>query len=267
MEQSVEYVAEQRAFYALMPNVMGTRFEIIFYGKSAEEAQLLWEQIARRLEQLHKMLNRFDAESEVGLINSQRDTLPHKISTELEHILSLSKRYWEQTERLFDITRRDMSLIEFGGEVLRKKSEEITLDFGGFAKGYALQEIGQMLRAEGIGRAIVDFGRSTIMAINTEAEDEGWQIALPSPYDGREVELLTLRDATLSTSGNTPSYSGHIVNPQTGEHIEQRMMCAVVAKDALEAEVMSTAMMVATDEQMQRIVAERDDVRVKRYNL
>ena len=47
MEQSVEYVAEQRAFYALMPNVMGTRFEIIFYGKSAEEAQLLWEQIAR----------------------------------------------------------------------------------------------------------------------------------------------------------------------------------------------------------------------------
>jgi thiamine biosynthesis lipoprotein len=81
------------------------------------------------------------------------------------------------------------------------------------------------------------------------------------------VELFTLRDATLSTSGNTPSYSGHIVNPLTGEPIEQRMMAAVVAKDALEAEVMSTAMMVATDEQMQRIVAERDDIRVKRYNL
>ena len=44
-------------------------------------------------------------------------------------------------------------------------------------------------------------------------------------------------------------------------------MAAVVAKDALEAEVMSTAMMVATDEQMQRIVAEGDDIRVKRYNL
>ena len=45
------------------------------------------------------------------------------------------------------------------------------------------------------------------------------------------------------------------------------MMCAVVARDALEAEVLSTAMMIATQEQMQRIVAGRDDVRVKRYNL
>ena len=90
---------------------------------------------------------------------------------------------------------------------------------------------------------------------------------MPSPYDGREVERYTLRDATLSTSGNTPSYSGHIVNPLTGEPIEQRMMCAVVARDAIEAEVLSTAMMIATQEQMQRIVTGRDDVRVKRYNL
>ena len=267
MEQSVEYVAEQRAFYALVSNIMGTRFEIIFYGKSAEVAQSIWEQIAHRLERWHKMLNRFDAESEVGQINSHRDTLPHTISPELEHILSLCKGYWEQTERLFDITRHDMGLIEFGGGVLRKKSEEVVLDFGGFAKGYALHEIGLMLKAEDIGRAIVDFGRSTIMAINAEAEDEGWQISLPSPYDGHEVERYTLRDATLSTSGNTPSYSGHIVNPLTGEPIEQRMMCAVVARDAIEAEVLSTAMMIATQEQMQRIAAGRDDVRVKRYNL
>lgn len=267
MEQSVEYIAEQRAFYVLVPNIMGTRFEMIFYGKSAEEAQRLWEQIAHQLEKWHTMLNRFDTQSEVGLINSCKETLPHTISPEMKRILSLSRRYWEKTERLFDITRHDMELVEFGGGILRKLSEEVVLDFGGFAKGYALQEIGLTLRAEGIGRAIVDFGRSTIMAINTEAEDEGWQIALPSPYDGRELERLTLRNATLSTSGNTPSYSGHIINPLTEKPIEQRMMCAVVSKDALEAEVLSTTLMIATEEQQERILSRFENVKAKRYNL
>ncbi len=267
MELSVEYIAKQRAFYALVPNIMGTRFEIIFYGKSEDEAKELWDSIVHKLELWHTMLNRFDTQSEVGRINSLKDTLPHKISPELEQILTICRRYWEQTEHLFDITRHDMELIEFGGGVLRKKSEEIVLDFGGFAKGYALQQIGLMLKAEGIGRAIVDFGGSTIMAINAEAEDDGWQIALRSPYDGMELERVTVRNSTLSTSGNTPSYSGHIINPQTGVGIEQRRMCAVIAEDALDAEVLSTTLMIATEQQQERILRGFENVKAKRYNL
>lgn len=267
MEQSVEYIAEQRAFYALVPNIMGTRFEVIFYGKTEDQAKQLWDSIAHRLEIWHAMLNRFDTQSEAGQINSLKDTLPHQISPELEIILSLCREYWHKTEQLFDITRHDMGLIEFGEGVLRKRSGDVTLDFGGFAKGYALQQIGLMLKAEGIGRAIVDFGGSTIMAINTEAEDDGWQIALPSPYDGRELERITVRNVTLSTSGNTPSYSGHIINPQSGSAIEKRCLCVVLAKDALDAEVLSTTLMIATEEQQERILRNFENIKAKRYNL
>lgn len=267
MEYTVEYLAEERAFYVLVPSIMGTRFEMIIYGKEQSEAVEIWREIATKLEGWHKMLNRFDPESEVAKINGYNDTRDHAISGELEEIIVLCREYWQRTEHLFDITRHNMAELVIGERCLRKKQSEITLDFGGFAKGYALLKIRQQLQEKGVERAIIDFGRSTIMALNTASEDKGWRISLPSTYDGREVAEFQLRNCTLSTSGNTPSYSGHIINPQTGEHIEQRMMCAVVAKDALEAEVMSTAMMVATDEQMQRIVAERDDIRVKRYNL
>ena len=124
-----------------------------------------------------------------------------------------------------------------------------------------------MLKRQGIKSAIVDFGHSTIMTIGCRPDGEEWMIGLPSPYDGREVARFALHDQTLSTSGNTPSYAGHIVNPQSGEQICDRALSCVVAKNPLDAEVLSTAQMIDTEEQMERIVKNFDVVMTKKYEL
>ncbi len=262
-----EYYSEQRAFYALHPDIMHTRFEMIIYDDHCEELEHLWRRIVERLEAWQTMFNRFDAGSEVAGLNALNDTSFHPVSQELEQTLALCRDYWLKTERLFDITRRDMNLVEWGEGQVRKLKSDVTLDFGGFAKGYALLRIREMLERQGIERAIVDFGHSTIMTIGSNPEGEDWMISLPSPYDGHEVARLGLNNQTLSTSGNTPSYVGHIVNPQSGERNEDRMLCCVVAHNPLDAEVLSTVQMIATDEQMKRIVGNFDVVEAKRYFL
>lgn len=267
MGGSVEYIAEQRALYAYMPDIMGTRLEIIIFDTPQEKAEALWEEIKNRLSAWHTLLNRFDKQSEVALINNIDNTQEHRMSPEMEQIITRCKEYWEMTEHLFDITRRDLSLIQVSEGLLRKKQKDVTIDMGGFAKGYALETIREMLLRADVKRAIVDFGRSTIMAINCHEDDQGWTIALPSPYDGHEVAQFRLRNCTLSTSGNTPSYSGHIVNPISGEAIHDRVLCSVVANNPLDAEVLSTTYLIATEEQMERIVGKFDNITAKRYNL
>lgn len=262
-----EYYPEQGAFYALHPDVMHTRFEMIIYDDRRKELEDLWAQIVERLEVWQTMFNRFDAGSEVARLNSWHDTLPHAISEEMVQALELCRGYWLATEHLFDITRRDMGLVEWGEGQMRMCESDVTLDFGGFAKGYALLRIREMLAGQDIERAIVDFGHSTIMTVGSNPNGEDWAIALPSPYDGREVARFGLNNQTLSTSGNMPSYVGHIVNPQSGERNEDKVLSCVVAHNPLDAEVLSTVQMIATDEQMLRIVENFDIVEAKRYFL
>lgn len=267
MEYTVEYMAEQRALYAYMPNIMGTRLEIIIFDTPQAKATILWEEIVGRLKGWHALLNRFDEQSEVGQINCMDDTDEHRISKELEQIVCKCREYWQKTEHLFDITKQDMSLLEVADGIIRKRDCQIKLDLGGFAKGYALERIREILRGAEIDRAIVNFGHSTIMAINGDQDDQGWVIALPSPYDGREVAQFTLKNCTLSISGNTPSYSGHIVNPTNGEAICDRVLCSVIADNPLDAEVLSTSLLIADTEQRERIVERFENVIAKRYNL
>ena len=262
-----EYYPEQRAFYAQHPDIMGTRFEMILYDDRREELERLWRQIVERLEEWHAMFNRFDAASEVARLNNCQDSLWHAVSEEVGRVLCMCREYWLKTERLFDITRRDMSFVEIDEGQMRKYKPDVTLDFGGFAKGYALLQVEEMLEQQGIKSAIVDFGHSTIMTIGCRPDGEYWTIGLPSPYDGREVARFALHDQTLSISGNTPSYAGHIVNPQSGEQICDRVLSCVVAKNPLDAEVLSTAQMIATEKQMERIVKNFDVVRTKKYEL
>ena len=261
-----EYVEQQRAFYALHPDIMGTRFESIMYDADRASAEALWQRIVERLEAWHATFNRFDRESELSRLNDCNDTQWHAVSEELADVLALCREYWLKTEHLFDITRRDMSLVELKEGHVRKLSADITLDLGGFAKGYALLRVREMLTAEGISRAIADFGHSTIMTIGRNG-NEDWVIGLPSPYDGCEVARFTLNDQTLSTSGNTPSYAGHIVNPQSGERNNDRALSCIVAASPLDAEVLSTVQMIASEEQMASVVANFDIVTAKRYEL
>ena len=262
-----EYYPEQRAFYAMHPDIMGTRFEMILYDDRREELELLWRQIVERLEEWHAMFNRFDAASEVARLNNCQDTLWHAVSEELGRVLCMCREYWLKTERLFDITRRDMSLVEMDEGQMRKYKSDVTLDLGGFAKGYALLQVEEMLKRQGIKSGIVDFGHSTIMTIGVKPDGEEWMIGLPSPYDGREVARFALHDQTLSTSGNTPSYVGHIVNPRSGEQIYDRALSCIVAKNPLDAEVLSTVQMIASEEQMSLIAKNFEIITAKRYEL
>ena len=228
MKGDVEYIAEGQIFHGSIAHVMGTRLELLAVGVCEDSIMRLWNQIYDRVFGLDRMLNRFEPSSEVSQLNMHDNPLEHEMSEELAHMLVMAKEYEERTRGLFDIM-----------------DDEGKMDFGGFAKGYFLKICAGMLRNAGVECAFVDFGGSSILGIGHHPYGESWKVGIVNPFTRMTIKDVELVEMAMSTSGNTPYYSGHIRNPRTGETCPDRRMTTVLSPDPLDAEILSTVLMIA----------------------
>ena len=239
-------------FHGFIPHVMGTRLDILMIHSNLPLLNMLWAHITDELERLDKMLNRFDATSEVSKLNSHTQQDSVSVSAELEDILRSCQYYYEKTLHLFDITLNDFSQIQIhGNHHISFSNFSVTLDFGGFAKGYALKKIQEILLRGNIENAFVDFGNSSIMGIGHHPYGDCWKVSLQNPYTQQTLDEFCLTDNTLSTSGNTEQYTGHIINPLTGIYNEQKKVTSTLSDNPQDAEILSTDWMIADDQREQ----------------
>lgn len=255
-------------FHGFIPHVMGTRFDILFIHPDLDQLNELWLDITNELERLDKMLNRFDSESEVSQLNNSplQSFLP--ISREMDNILRLCQHYYEKTFHLFDITLNDFSLVTLHNDrEVSFSTSGLTLDFGGFAKGYALKRIREILLQGDIQHAFVDFGNSSILGIGHHPYGDCWKVSFQNPYDQRTLNEFNLKDTTLSTSGNTLQHTRHIINPLNRTYNEERKASTILSSDPLDAEVLSTVWMIADEGQRERITENFKDIQGTIYTL
>lgn len=254
-------------FHGYIPHIMGTRFDILLIHPDPEQLNNLWLIITKELELLDRMLNRFNPKSEVAQLNEQISRQPVQVSTELWDMLQLCQSYYQSTLHLFDITLKDFSQVVFHTDCsISSANPDLSFDFGGFAKGYVLKKIKKMLLIENIQHAFINFGNSSIMGIGHHPYGDCWKVSFLNPYNQTLLNEFELRDATLSTSGNTQQYTGHIINPLTGVFDVEHKASTIIASDPLDAEVLSTVWMIA-DENQRKLLSERfKDIQGSIYN-
>lgn len=106
---------------------------------------------------------------------------------------------------------------------------------GGFLKGYALD---RMRQAAGTSAGLLDFG-GQLLAWGRQVS-----VSVADPLDRQRPRIaVALRDASLAGSG-TSERGRHILDPRTGEPSPAWGSTAVVAADALTADLLSTALFV-----------------------
>ena len=140
--------------------------------------------------------------------------------------------------------------IEIDGTVLYSKNPAVQLDFGGVAKGYAVDIAVDILRELGIEDAIVNAG-GDLRAIGSHG-DRPWKIAVRAPGGGVIGSLETGPDEAVFTSGvyerfrqeNQQRYP-HILDPRTGWPVQDLASVTVIANEGLLADAAATAITVA----------------------
>jgi len=126
----------------------------------------------------------------------------------------------------------------------------VQLDFGGIAKGYAIDLACKKLRELGIVNAIVNAG-GDLRAFG-EHGTRPWRLGIRNPAGGVIGGVEALDDEAIFTSGvyerfrldNQRRYP-HILNPETGWPVEKISAITVIAREGLLADAAATALMVA----------------------
>lgn len=121
----------------------------------------------------------------------------------------------------------------------------VQLDFGGYAKGLALDHAVQILRQQGIQNALVNIG-GNLIALGQHGS-RPWHIGVQAPRGAGAIVELDLRDGeAIGTSGDYQRYfelAGrrycHIIDPRTGYPASHTQSLTVLAPPGPHAGVLS----------------------------
>jgi thiamine biosynthesis lipoprotein len=133
---------------------------------------------------------------------------------------------------------------------LSSDNPAVQLDFGGIAKGYAIDLACNRLRTFGIQDAIVNAG-GDLRAIGDHG-DRPWRVAIRNPGGGVIGSLETRPDEAIFTSGNYERFRldaaqryPHILDPRTGWPVRGLSSATVIAPEGLVADAAATVLVVA----------------------
>ena len=267
---SSNYYDSSSLFHGSIPEIMGTRFDLLISNLSKDEAILVWNKIVAELIRLHKMMNRFDAKSELSRININAQNGLAMVGDEMWGILNHCKQFHIATEGLFDITLKDMSEVTFDetSQSVAFPTIDYHLDLGGYAKGYVLDRIKKILMDSNVKHSLINFGDSSISAIGHHPYGNCWSVSIENPFEKGEVlKEIELKNQDFSSSGNLPTHTQHIFNPHTEEFSSQKKLVCVCADNPIEAEVLTTTLMLASLEQQKRIKSNFKIDKVFVFNL
>ncbi len=257
---------------------MASPFHIVLYSNDAAAARRASRAAFDRIEALNAVLSDYDPESELSRLSQKAGQGPVRVGADLFDVLERSKRMYERSGGAFDVTiapvgrlwrraRRDRKLpdprliaeakklvgsdkmvLDPAARTVQLLQPGMKLDVGGIAKGYAAQAALDVLKAQGIRRALVG-GAGDIVVGDPPPDAEGWKVAI-APVDSRlpyRPPTLLLKNTAVSTAGDTERFVeidghrySHIVNPATGMGHEDRAAVTVVAPDGATADAMET---------------------------
>lgn len=257
-------------FHGSLTEVMGTRLDVVIIERNKSKVQKVWRQITSEIQRLDRMLNRFYTLSELSRINREASCKPICVTEDMWDILHSCKKYYIQTCGLFDITLKDFSKISFSEEnrSISFLNPALSLDLGGYAKGYALEKVKKILLDSNLENCFIDFGNSALLGIGSHPYGNSWKVSVENPYNlGEILAEISLKNTALSVSGNTPIYSGHILRPNSRKYVQDHKLVCITTESPLDAEVLSTTFVIASANEKKQLMKRFQIKELLEYSL
>lgn len=143
--------------------------------------------------------------------------------------------------------------IDVGKRQIRKLRHNLTLDFCGIAKGYALDRVAGELIRLGCENATIEIG-GEVLTLGTHPTGRPWQIGISDPMstDFAIRRIVEPGPLALATSGHVangilgPISTSHIIDPGLGKPTKTSLASvSVLAASAMEADALATALCAA----------------------
>lgn len=269
------HTVEKTDFY------LGTVVEITAIGDKKEEIQQAIDRAFREVERIDSLMSCFKEDSEVSFLNREGSSRSVKVSHDTFLVIEESLLLSELSHGAFDITiapllclwnstgetgqlpgkeelKEAQSLVNYRNILLdeklltvRFKKQGTKIDLGGIAKGYAVDKAVGILKRQGINRAIVNAG-GDLYLLGRPPRKEYWEIGIKHPREEKALlGIIKASDEAIATSGNYENFFviegkryGHLFSPVKGTPSAEALSVTVLAKSALLADGLATAIFI-----------------------
>jgi len=236
--------------------VFGTRVEILIAGLEEAQARPAAAAVLREFDRLHRTYHAWQP-SELSDLNAAIAAgNPHTVSPELASFIADAQRRSVLGEGRFDpgigalirvwgfqsdefkpvlpdpsalaawrAARPGIADLRLDGAQVSSRNPKVSLDFGGYLKGVALDRAADILRAQGVRHALINIG-GNVMALGTK-NGEPWKVGIQHPRRPGPLATVELHDGeAIGTSGDYQRYFEldgkrycHLLDPSSGEPV------------------------------------------------
>lgn len=292
--------------FSMLQIRFGIPIEISCYAESPEKAKAAFNAAFAEAKRLDGIFSDYDPDSEARRLAALPAGQWHPASSDLLRVCNAARRVTAVSQGAFDISvgplthqwRKTMRskrhpdtevlasvLAKVGNDRWAIKENAIyfnesgmRLDFGGIAKGYALDQMALVLRRHQINQYLIDAGGDLICG-DSPPEREFWRIEIERPKstprdDAAETATtgkpMVLRIANRAVATSGASYQSvtldgkrysHIVDPRTGYGVPFLANVTVEAKTGLVADALASAISVLGEDRAKGLLSNNMDIR------
>lgn len=251
------------------------------------------------IDRVEELISTWRPESQASYVNNVAAERPVGVSREFFDLVARAKSYWERTDGAFDLTvgplmekwgryedqpevpseeelarivnaiGLDKVILDDDNTTIAFETDTVRLDFGAIGKGYALDEAAKVLKEYGVDHALLNGGTSSFLAMGAPPGLEAWRISIRHPDRPDDIiDVVELRDESLGASGIFRDLMragdeevGHIVDPRTGQPVQDVVTVSVVGSTATETDMLATAFVVMGPEGIRAYCEANPEVR------
>lgn len=237
------------------------------------EHRKVMEEVKDILLSLHNRMSIYESTSEISSLNHMAGCSSLSISPEIYDLIRRSVAYSKLTNGAFDITALPLKKIwqtaeqipteaqihhakrlvnyrsiVFSDNKIMLKYSGMGVDLGGIAKGFAVDEVVELLKSRGIASGVINFGGSVFVL----GEERSVGIQTPFGKKGTYIGTIRVKNKAVVTSGAYENYRvingtayQHILDPHTGYPVNNELLAVtLIGAKAEELDALATGVCV-----------------------
>lgn len=237
----------------------------------------LYSEIRERLEQIDRTFSISNSSSDISRINRLSKSESLEISSDTSYVLQAALKTAEISDGAFNpameelislwninsdnpkvperdqiqkaLSCSDWKKIRVNGNTVQVDSDSVKINLGGIAKGFAADEIVEILKANKVKKAVIDLG-GNIYVFGKKNNNLKWTVGAKDPEepDGDPLVKIKTSETSVVSSGTYERYFiedsvryHHIFDPSTGYPADKNLtQVTVISKKSIVADVLST---------------------------
>jgi len=260
---------------------MGTTYNVKFVSIDAVNKLELTQQIEQSLIDINLLMSTYIQDSELSRFNQWNSIKPFPISATTLKVLNEAKRLSDMSEGMLDVTvgplvnlwgfgpksqpvkiptealinmtRKLVGIdkLTIGPSWASKAEPALYVDLSTIAKGYAVDQLAELLGTHAITNYLVEIGGEMRLS-GVKKSGTPWKIAIEKPEtEQRAVQkIISIGTNAVATSGDYRNYYesdgvrySHLINPNTGYPISHNLVSVtVVHPSSMTADGLATAL-------------------------